>query len=175
MRPTECRGIPSCPIMAVIGLFQLGDNMEDSTPNPDRLLEGYRDLSAWGRMYAESYLLIDRVFMPVILGVPVVAFHYFENAPIQRTLVLAGGALLLLFWILRSKHAKIKRDGILWMLNRIEDELTFWGHHCVYIKTRKHRIFSTWLGDIWLKFWFFCIMLVVYVLLIVYSLSRLEC
>ena len=136
-------------------------------------LEGYKELNAWGRMYAESYLLVDRVFVPLILGAPVAAFHYFEKNPRLRLTLLLGGILLLFFWIFRSAHAKAKRDAILALLNKIEgeDKLDFLGHQWVYDKTQKDGWIPQWLGDLWLKFWFFCIMLLVYLILIYMTLE----
>lgn len=129
------------------------------------MIEGYRSLGEWNCQQSEDHLTFDKVFMPVIIGAPILALNQGEIR--IATFTLVGGVLLLLFWFFRNLRSKMRIYETFNMMNDIEKELKFDARTRLRDKIDNSRLPS----DFGLKKWFFGFAVAFYLVVFLFVLK----
>ena len=108
------------------------DNEKSSLNKKEQLLiEGYKALNQYGCQMSQDHLSVDRIFMPLSLA-PAYYVLTQPNGEIDskavESLILFGGVVFIVFWMLRNWRSKKRLYAIWDILPSIERQLEFEAH-----------------------------------------------
>ena len=148
------------------------DNEKCSLNKKEQLLiEGYKALMQYGCQMSQDHISTDRIMVPLSLAPALLALappYEHIPSPLARTLILAGGVILVEFWKRRNKRNERRLYAIWDVVSLIEKQFGFQAYRTVQLNM------NAWLcddgrfqkpprHDFTLKKWFGWIALVFYV------------
>ena len=104
-------------------------NEKNSLTRKEQLqIEGYRSLTEYGCQMSQDHISTDRVMIPLSLA-PALWVLAPPNGEIAsqwaETLILVGGIVFIVFWMLRNSRSERRLSGIWDILRSIETQLGF--------------------------------------------------
>ena len=112
------------------------------------LIEGYKALNQYGCQMSQDHLSVDRIFMPLSLA-PAYYVLTQPNGEIDskavESLILFGGVVFIVFWMLRNWRSKKRLYAIWDILPSIERQLKFAAHRTLRKCMNKRPSSRFWL------------------------------
>ena len=138
----------------------MNTNNNDTLTRRDKLmLEGYKALNVWNCQQSQDHLTFDKVFMPVVVGAPILALAQRDDDKTELgLLILAGGLGLLIFWFFRNLRSRMRMYETFKLFSAIEVELKFEVQQRMRDAIDKSRLPR----DFTLKIWFFAAAVLLY-------------
>lgn len=142
---------------------------EESMTQEEKWIEDYKSLTFWNKHDNDAVISFDRIFIPVILGLPVYAMRH-DSSSIVSLFGFTAGLFLLITWGLLSLRYRWAIDRRYELLRQREKQIGLKAH-LAYYEINKQRSWP--LRDRWVRLIFFCIVFPTYLGFILYLLRRL--